>query len=130
MPVRNTALQVTISRSDHTDIGVNSTVAAYSLEFFFLKDSHQCHLRFCCQLADFIEKDRSAMGSFEPADPLLQRSGERTLFVAEQLARDQFGRKCCAIHFNESPAGPRCSPMNRMSDEFLSGAGFPGYQDC
>src|SRR5215470_1665787 len=107
MPVRNTALQVTISRSDHADIGVNRTVATYSLEFFFLKDSQQGDLHFCCQLANFVKKDRSAMGSFESADPLLQRSGERALFMAEQLARDQFGRKSCAIHFNERPAGPR-----------------------
>src|SRR5215470_1471204 len=107
MPIRNTALQVTISRRDHADISVNSAVSAHPLEFFFLKDSQQGDLHFCCQLANFVKKDRSAMGSFESADPLLQRSGERALFVAEQLARDQFGRKCCAIHFNESPAGPR-----------------------
>src|SRR5215510_11046377 len=95
-PFGDTALQVAVSRSDHANIRVNGPVAADPLEFFFLKDPQQCYLHFCCQLADLIKEDGSAMGSFEPADSLLQRSGERTFFVAEQLARDQFGRKCCA----------------------------------
>src|SRR5215468_7479263 len=107
MPVRNTALQVTISRSDHADIGVNSTVAAYSLEFFFLKDSQQCDLHFCRQLADLVKKNCSSMSRFKSADSLLQRTGKRALFVAEQLACNKFCRKRGAIHFNESSPGPR-----------------------
>src|SRR5262249_51507586 len=59
-----------------------------------------------------------------PAEPSLQRSGERTLLVAEQLGRNQRLRDRGAIDANERATRSPGSTMNRTSDKLFARSGL------
>ena len=128
MPLTNLALQVAVRRRDHTNVRLDGPVAADPLEFLFLQDPQERDLHFRRQLADFVEEDRSAIRRLETSDPLLQGSRERALFVAEQLAGDEFGRERRTIHLHESTPRARRPPVDGVCDEFLSRTRFSGDQ--
>src|SRR2546426_12810042 len=76
-PVGNFALEVAVGSCDHTHIGVDRLVAADSFELFLLEHSQECDLHVLCQLTNLVEKDRSAMCSFEASNSLLQSARKR-----------------------------------------------------
>ena len=122
------ALQIAVRRRNDPNVRLNGPVAADSFKFLFLKDAQERDLHFRRQFADFIEENRSAIRCFKPSDPLLQRSGERPLFVAEQLARDEFRRQRRTIHFDQSTPGSRRPPVDGVRDKLLSSARLSGDQ--
>ena len=85
-------LQIPVGGGDHADIDFLRPRAAHGLKLPFLKHAQQLHLKLHRQLADFVEKDRAAVGEGKAAFALLCRAGEGALFMAEQLAFDQ-GRR-------------------------------------
>src|SRR5215813_14400197 len=121
-PLLDMALQITVRCRNHPNVRLNGPVAADSFEFLLLKDAQERDLHFRRQFADFIEENRSAIRRLKPPDPLLQRSGECPLFVAEQLARDEFRRQCRTIHFDQSTSGSRRPPVDGVRDKLLSSA--------
>ena len=54
-----------------------------------LQDAQDLGLRVGAHVADFVEKQRAAIGLLEPADPLLVGAGERALLVAEELGLEE-----------------------------------------
>ena len=73
------------------DAHVNPQVvaAAEALDRFFLQHAQQLRLRVEAHVADFVEKDRAAVGMLEAADPPRVSAGESTLLVPEELALQQ-----------------------------------------
>ena len=61
------------------------------------------------------------VGNFKIALTLLDCRGERTLFMAEQLALNQFGRDCRTIHLHKWVAGPVAHLMQPMRHRLLAG---------
>ena len=76
-------------------------LAADRIDFAFLQRAQQLDLRVERQFADFVEKQRAAIGFLELADPLFVRAGKRTFFVAEQRALDQILRDRTTIDDDE-----------------------------
>jgi hypothetical protein len=66
-------------------------VAADPFVGAFLHGAQQFGLQFQGQFADFVEKERAAVGAGERAVALAGRAGERAALVAEKFAARQFG---------------------------------------
>src|SRR5437867_6251294 len=127
-PLRDMALQIAVRRRNDPNVRLNGPVAADSFKFLFLKDAQERDLHFRRQFADFIEENRSAIRRLKPPDPLLQSAGERPLFVAEQLARDEFRRQRRTTDFDQSTPASRRPPVNAVRDKLLSTARLSGDQ--
>src|SRR6476659_8439587 len=82
------------------------------------------------QIADFVEKDGTAVGQLELAAPERRSTGERALLMAEQLALDQLGRNRGAIHFHERTRGKRAFAMDVGSEQLLAGPRLSRQQDA
>src|SRR6185312_16370727 len=74
-------------------------------------------------------KDGSAIGQLESTDPLVNRAGERTLLVAEELAFEQASRNRRAIQLHERVVTASAQLMDRPRDEFLARSGLAQNQD-
>ncbi len=66
-----------------------SAGSAHALDLAFLQHAQQLGLHHRRHVADFIQKQRAAMGLFEFADVPRRRAGEGSFLVAEQLGFDQ-----------------------------------------
>jgi hypothetical protein len=65
----------------------------------------------------------------EAADALRDRSRERSSFMAEKLAFEQFRRDGRAVHLHEGALAPVAVHVDGARDEFLAGTGFAFNQD-
>ena len=68
--------QVAIGGGDDAHIHVQSPRAAQALEFLFLKNAQQLGLKFQRDVADFVKKQRAAVGEFEAPHLLRDGPGE------------------------------------------------------
>src|SRR5439155_21590836 len=82
-------VQVTIRRRDYPYIDPDRPVPPDTLELSLLEDAQQSELRVGRKIAHLVEEDGPADCELEAAEAPLQRSGERALFVTEELRRDQ-----------------------------------------
>jgi hypothetical protein len=69
------------------------------------------------------------MGIFEPATLLRDGTGERALFMPEQLGFEQVAGNGAAIHGNIGPCRTGALAVNGSGDHFLAGAGGAGDDD-
>ncbi len=70
-------------RFEIADVALDGRLAADALEFLFLQHAQQLDLGGGRDVADFIKKDRSAIGNLEPPFAHGHRAGKRALFVAK-----------------------------------------------
>jgi hypothetical protein len=91
-------------------------ISAEPLEFPFLENSQQGNLRFHCQFANLVQEDCSAICRFKAAQPPLQRSSERTFFMAKQFGCNQGRRNRRAVYSYKGPARAPGSVMNRTGN--------------
>ena len=80
------------------------------------------------QFADFVQKQRAALGLLEAADAVLKGSRECAAHVAEQFALQQALRQRAAIHRHHWSATPLPGHVQRARRQFLAGSGFAGDQ--
>ena len=83
------ALQVLVGRRDHADIDPDAGGRADRLKALFLDGAQHFGLGLERHVADFVEKQRAAVGQFKFAFLGLAGAGEGSLRVAEQFALDQ-----------------------------------------
>ena len=93
--------QVTIRGGHHSDIELARTYRSDWLDFMRLQDAQQLALHGERHLADFIEKDRAALGMLEKPGTSLVRASESPFHVAEHLALGQRFRNSRAITDDE-----------------------------
>ena len=79
--------EILVRGGDQSDIGGQGFAASHTLESPLAENAENFHLGRKVDLADFIQKERAALGLLEPPDPALKRPGERSFLVAEKLAR-------------------------------------------
>src|SRR5205085_12609325 len=75
--------EVSVGRANQSDINLERACAADALELSLLKHAQQFGLQERGHLADFIQKERAAVGHFELAFLLHERSRERAFLVSE-----------------------------------------------
>ena len=103
--------------------------AAERFKFAFLQHAQQFGLQVEWQFADFIEKDRAAVGEGEAAFAFGGGAGERAAFVPEELALHQRAGNGRAIHGDEWRLASRALLMQGAGNEFLARARFTMNQD-
>src|SRR3989454_9171980 len=101
-PPRSTLFPYTTLFRSHID--GNRMTAPQPFDLPFLKHAQQCDLGLRGELPDFVQEDRAAVRGLEPPESPLERAGERSLFVAEQLGGDERRRNGRAVHPDERAA--------------------------
>lgn len=93
--------QVLVGGGDHAHIHADQLAPADTEEFVLGQHAQQSGLQRQRHIADFIQKQRAAVGLFEAAYVPLGGAGEGAGFVAEQLAFQQLGRNGGGVERNE-----------------------------
>src|SRR5580698_5520721 len=82
-PGANFSRQIPVRRADHANVDRNRLCAAKPLDHAIFQRTQNFRLRHRIHVADFIEKERSAMCLLKSAFLLLRRSRESAALVAE-----------------------------------------------
>src|SRR5690606_1534105 len=78
------------------------------------------------RLGDFVQEDRSAVGLFEQALPLLPRVGERPAFVSEELRLEQGFGQGRARNVYERLRGTRTAVVDDLGEQILARTALAG----
>src|SRR6478672_10442873 len=105
-------------------------IASNALNFSFLQNAQQSYLSLRREVADFIEKQRSAVGRLESADASLQRPCESALLVTEEFRSDQRLRNRSTIHAYKRLCRAIRAPMQSAGNQLFSRSRFAQNQDC
>ena len=81
-------------------------IAAEPLKLLLLQNAEQFRLQFQGDVADFVKKQRASVPQFKSSDFLRNCSGERSFFVAEQLALKKPKRNSRAVQFDKGTLPP------------------------
>ena len=98
------------------------------MKLALLQHAQELRLRRRVQVSDLVQKQRSAIGQFEFSAACRCRAGKRTLFVAEQLAFNQFSGNRSAVDLYERAARKRALGVNVRGQKLLAGARFSGQE--
>src|SRR5436309_3333977 len=115
------ALEIAVRGGEDTHIDGNRMTAPQPFDLPFLEHAQQGDLGLGGELPDFVQEDRAAVCGLEPPESPLERAGERSLFVAEQLGGDERRRNGRAVHPDERAARASGPLVNGAGDQLLAG---------
>src|SRR6267143_676300 len=124
IPCLDRLWEISIRRRDNPNVHLHGPIAAHRFKLTLLKNAQQLDLRAKRQLADFIEKDRAAIGELETPDVPFKSAGKGSLDMPKQFALYKARRNGAAIDLQKRPVLACAAVMNRACDQFLPGAGF------
>ena len=127
-PLLHHLFKVAVRSGDDTHIDGNGARIAHTLDDLAIQYPEELYLRRQRQLADFVEKEGSPVGTLEIAAPPGLRPGERPFFIAEKFALQQCGSDGAAIHPHKRPPAPARKLMDGLRNKLFAGAGFPGHE--
>src|SRR3990172_5822247 len=114
--------KVPVGGGDQPDVHVQGLRPADTLKGPLLENAKYLGLHCRRHVSDLIEKDRAMAGGFKLSDPLLVRSGECPLLVAEQFGLEQRLGNGSAVHGHERPVPPTALIVEHLCGKFLPGA--------
>ena len=117
-------LQVDMGGGKNPDIDGDRPTAPDALDVLFLKKAQQIRLQLQRQIADFIQQQRSAVGSLDSPHLALMGPGEGALLVAEQLRLDEVLRNAATVDGNERLIRAAREIMQCARNHFLAGTAF------
>lgn len=123
------ALQIGVGREDETRVDRHLALGSNRTDPSILQDTQQLALQHVWQLADFIQKQRPALGIHEQTLTGSSRPRKRSLQMAEQFAFDHIRRDRAAIDGNEKLVGTTGQRMQRSGGDLLAGARLARKQD-
>src|SRR5262245_463669 len=101
------------------DFYADALRAAQPFEDAGLQHAQEPPLYLQRNLSYLIQKDRAAVGQLESPRLGRLRAGDSALFVAEQLALDQRGRKRRAVDYNEGASVAQAALVNGVGEQLL-----------
>ena len=104
-PVFDALLQVLVGSGNHARVGLDGDVPAHPVKMPVAQHTQQAGLQVKRHVADFIEKQRAALGLFEAATAHGLRAGERATLMTKQLAFKQPLGNGCGIDGNKRSVG-------------------------
>src|SRR5882724_10227446 len=110
--------QLTVGGRNNTNIDFDRLAAPDRLDLAFLQGAQQFHLCRKRQLADLVEKQRSAGGFHKFAGMLFGGAGEGALFVAEQDGLNKVIGNSAAVHRDERFAAAVAGAMDGARNQF------------
>ncbi len=120
VPRRHTLRQIAIRGADDADIDGSWPRFTDRLDLAVLEETQQHRLHPQAHLADFIQKQYSAVGKQQLARAIAIRAREATFNVPEQLRFEQFLGDARAVHGQELAAGPIGRAVDLASDDVLA----------
>src|SRR5690606_22531132 len=121
--------QVAVGRRYDPCLDRDRSLAAEACDLARLECTEQLGLRGEGELADLVEEDRAAARQLERAAAGAVCTGERPLFVAEQLALDERFRQCSAVECDERRLWLAAEPVEVARYELLAGAALTEHED-
>ncbi len=115
-------------RGDHAHVGLDRLVTADAIKLAIRQHAQQARLQIRRHVADFVEKQRAAVGLLETAAPHVLRPGKSAAFVSEQLRFEQVFRNRRGVDRDERLRRARAVTMQRARHQFLAGARIAGNQ--
>src|SRR5438094_9249891 len=102
-PLLNHLLEFAIGGCDQACIGSQRARASQAFELPFLEHAQQLGLKLELDVADLIQKYRSAIGQLKAADALRDSAGKSAFLVSEELAFQQACRNGGTVELNKGP---------------------------
>ena len=122
-------LQVAIGSCDHTDVHIELFVAADRADFLLLQYAQQFCLHFQRKLANFVQKNRAAVGCLEKVPPWTLIAPVKAPFSYPKSSLSIKRRhQRAAINGDEWSLCQRAAEMNRTRHQFFSRTAFAGNQ--
>ena len=125
---RDGFLQIPMRRGDDSDVDLSSARRPQAFELAFLQHAKQFRLQIERQIANFVEKQRPAVGQLESALALRHGPGECAALVTEQLALDQRRRECGTVDRHQSEVPSSAARVQLPGEQLLAGAGLAEQQ--
>ena len=122
-------LEVHVTGSHHTHVGGHLARSTQPVIGYSIENSEQLHLRLGIELADFIQENRSVIGSFEQS--LLHGVGaaEGAFLISEQLTLNEMFRQSSAIQIHPRLGAAQRIVMNSAGNKLFATAAFAANQD-
>src|SRR5260370_1979713 len=116
---------VAIGGAHEAKRGAMPCAPADTLIAAFLNNTQQLGLQGQRQFPDFVKKQSPAIRQRKGAEPLRQRTRERSALMPKKFAAGQFGYDGGAVQHHEiALARSAIELMDEPSDDFFPGAGF------
>jgi hypothetical protein len=128
-PGADRRFQIAIGGGDDANIDMPAFGRADRLHFAFLQSAQELGLQVDGHVADFVEKERAALGCFQQTLLGLHGASERALHVAEELRFDERGHQRRTVHGGEGALLADSRVMNAFSHQFLARAALTQDQD-
>src|SRR5581483_6198547 len=116
--------EATVRRRDQAEVDADRPAGADRVDLAVLQRPEELDLDVRRQLADFVEKQRSAMRFAELADMLFRGAGKGALLVTKKNALDEIVGDGAAIDGDEGPRAPVAGALDSARDQLLADAGF------
>ncbi|VTR70208.1 hypothetical protein DESC_780396 [Desulfosarcina cetonica] len=114
---------------DDAYIHLDGAGVTQRFDLFFLQYAQEFGLDRGRDIADFVEKNRAAVGFLEKAFFIPRGMGERALFIAEQLTLQNMLGHGGAVDGNERALAAVAQGMHRPGGEVFPRARFAGNQN-
>ena len=120
--------QILVRRGNDANISLNGLVTAYAVKVPVGEYTQKPSLQLHRHIADFIQKERAALGLLKAAQTRGHRSGERAFFVAEQFTFEQFSRDGRHVDRNVRGAATAAVLPNGTRNDLLARSGLSSEQ--
>jgi hypothetical protein len=118
-----------MSGGDQPHVELQRSAAADPFQFALLQDAQQLGLKGRRDVADFVEKERAAVGHFEAALARRHGAGEGALLVPEEFRLEQVLGQRSAVEADVGSARTWRVVVDGVGDQFLAGARLAADQD-
>jgi hypothetical protein len=122
--------QILIRGGDHPHIDRNYAAASQPLDLLFLEDAQEFGLEFEREISDFIEKQRSSVGSLKAPHGLCNGTGKSAALMSEKFTFEQCTRNRRAINRHEAVLPAWAGVVNPLCDDFFAAARFALNQNA
>src|SRR5262249_35459036 len=116
---------VAVGGLDDSNVDPNELGAAHPLKLPLLQESQQLSLQLFGNIADFVEKDRSAIADFDLSSLELTGTGKSPFFVAQQFALQQLLRETNAIDRTKRQVLSFAPVVNRPGKKLFATPALP-----
>src|ERR1700721_569707 len=120
--------QIAIGCGDQADVDFECFRSTETLEFFFLKNPEEFHLRGSRHVADFVQEERAFVGKFEFSGFGRRSARKRPLLVTEKFALEQILGNCGAVNLDVRAACASGMFVNSAGNEVFPYAAFAAEQ--
>ena len=116
--------EILVGGGNQADVDAQGLCAADRREQLVVEGAEHLGLRFEAHVADFVQKQRTAVGAFQCAALFGWAARLHAVAIAEELGLDVCFGNGGAVEFDEDAVAAEALGMNGAGDEFLAGAGF------